>query len=69
MDLEGYEENALLGAKETIKDQKPILAVSIYHKRWDIFRIPALLLEYNPEYTFYFRHYGTSLQETVLYAI
>lgn len=69
MDLEGYEENALQGAKGIISNQKPVLAVSVYHKRWDIFRMPALLPAFNPEYRFYLRHYGTFLGDTVLYAL
>ena len=69
MDLEGYEEKALLGAEQTIREQKPILAVSVYHKRWDIFRIPQLILEFNKSYRFCLRHYGSSAAETVLYAI
>ena len=69
MDLEGYEEKALIGASEIIKVYKPILAVSIYHKRWDIFRIPEFILELNANYKFYLRHYGSSFAETVLYAI
>ena len=69
MDLEGYEEKALLGAEQTIREQKPILAVSIYHKRWDIFRIPQLILSFNKSYRLYLRHYGSSAAETVLYAV
>ena len=68
MDLEGDEENALHGAENIIRTQSPMLAVSIYHKRWDIFRIPFLLLQMNPDYTFFLRHYTTSVADTVLYA-
>ena len=68
MDVEGSEIPAILGAKEIIKQQKPKLAISIYHKRMDIWKIPALLLDLCPEYRFYIRHYTVSYGDTVLYA-
>ncbi len=68
MDIEGAELNALLGAKEIIKKQKPKLAICVYHKPSDMWEIPDLLLELNPKYTFKLRHYGPSAYETVLYA-
>ena len=69
MDIEGSEYNALLGAENVIRTQKPKLAISVYHKREDIFSIPELILRYNPDYKFYLRHYSLAGVETVLYAI
>lgn len=69
MDLEGSEYNALLGAKKTIKAFNPKLAISIYHKPQDVWELPSLILEMNPDYKFYLRHYSISSAETVLYAI
>jgi hypothetical protein len=69
MDLEGAELNALKGAEQTIKEQKPKLAISIYHKPEDIWEIPNLLLELVPDYKFYIRHYTLIGAETVLYAL
>lgn len=69
MDIEGAEYEALLGAEKTIKKYSPKLAISIYHKRLDIWRIPLLLLSYNPNYRFYLRTYSFSGNDTVLYAI
>ena len=69
MDVEGSELNALKGAKKMIVEKKPKLAISIYHKPEDMWEIPELLLEYNPEYTFYLRHYSVAADETVLYAV
>ena len=69
MDVEGYEEHVLRGAREIIHSQCPILAVSIYHKKSDIWRIPKLLLEINNNYSFYMRHYSAANGDTVLYAI
>ncbi|MCH1948746.1 FkbM family methyltransferase [Enterocloster sp. OA13] len=69
MDIEGYEERALRGAMKTIIEQHPILAISIYHKRSDIWKLPELLLEMNPGYRFYLRHYTVGVTDTVIYAI
>jgi len=43
MDIEGFEYNAVKGAEKTIKDQKPILLISIYHCGKDFFEIKPLL--------------------------
>ena len=69
MDIEGAELEAIKGAKRVIQEQRPRLAVSIYHKPEDIFQIPALLYRYNKDYRFYLRHYSFSYYDTVLYAV
>lgn len=69
MDIEGAEAEALRGAARVIAEQKPKLAVSIYHKEKDIWEIPSLILSYCPDYKFYLRHYSFSWYDTVLYAI
>lgn len=69
MDIEGYEEAAIAGGTETIKRCCPVLAVSIYHKRSDIWRIPLKILEINPRYQFCFEHYSFGWDDTVLYGI
>jgi FkbM family methyltransferase len=68
MDIEGAEFKAIQGARRIISEQKPRLAICVYHKPADMWEIPDLLLEYNSEYTFRLRHYGPSAYETVLYA-
>lgn len=68
MDVEGVELEALQGAENIIKTQKPRLAICVYHKKEDIITIPSLLLKYNPDYKFKLRHYTISNIETVLYA-
>ena len=57
MDVEGYEKEALLGMRETIKRYKTKLLVACYHRSEDIFELPLLALELNPSYKLYFRHY------------
>lgn len=69
MDIEGAEEKALLGAKRTITEQKPKLAICVYHKPEDIIELPALVLSMRPDYKLAFRHYSAdSTNETVMYA-
>lgn len=68
MDVEGAELKSLQGAKETIKRNKPRLAVCIYHKDKDLYEIPEFIHSLVPEYRFYIRHYSSNDWETVLYA-
>ena len=68
MDIEGSELEALQGAENIIRKQKPRLAICVYHKAEDIISIPTLLLKYNPNYKFCLRHYSNFNIETVLYA-
>lgn len=69
MDIEGAEVEALYGAKQIITKQKPRLAISVYHKPDDIWTIPRIIVNYNPDYKLYLRHYSFSDYDTVLYAI
>ncbi len=56
MDIEGAELEALKGASKLIKNNKPKLAICVYHKPEHIFEIPLYLQQIQPEYKFYFRH-------------
>lgn len=69
MDIEGFEINALLGAKDIIQKHKPKLAICIYHKFSDLWEIPLLLKLWVPEYELIMRHYSPTWEETVIYAI
>lgn len=69
LDVEGFEENVLLGAEKIIRNNKPKIAVCIYHRTEDMWRIPSLLMEFRSDYKFYVRHYSWDSDETVLYAI
>jgi FkbM family methyltransferase len=69
MDVEGAEIEALRGAADTIKKNTPKLAISVYHKRNDIFEIPLLIYQIHPGYKFYLRHHSTTFSETVLFAV
>lgn len=54
-DVEGAEREALLGSAKTITSDRPDLAVSLYHRAEDIWRLPLLLQELEPSYRFYLR--------------
>jgi len=69
MDIEGAEQEALKGCTKIIREYKPKLAVCIYHKPDDMFAIPLMLKEMNPEYKLYVRQYTNAWYDTVLYAI
>lgn len=56
-DVEGAEKEALLGCEKTIKEYKPRLMVSAYHRSEDLFELPLLISFLNPEYKLYMRHH------------
>ena len=51
-DLEGFEQSFLKGAIETIKEQKPVLIISIYHNYSDFFEIKPMIEDLNLGYKF-----------------
>jgi FkbM family methyltransferase len=68
-DIEGAELGALKGAKKTITDYKPKLAICLYHLPDDIWTIPLLIKEYNRDYKLFVRTHSLDGFEFVLYAI
>lgn len=68
MDIEGAEFAALHGAKQAIIRDKPLLAISVYHRIGDMCAIMDYLHELVPEYHFWLRHYSIGIADTVLYA-
>jgi FkbM family methyltransferase len=52
MDIEGFEYFALKGGLNTLKRDKPVLLISLYHTGRDFFEIPPMLKECVPEYNF-----------------
>lgn len=69
MDIEGAEVPALEGARKTIAEFGPKLAISVYHKPDDLFRIPALIKEIRGDYKFYLDYYTTVGYEIILYGV
>lgn len=69
MDTEGSEEPALRGASATIARHSPRLAISGYHRVEDFWRLPEIVLDINPDYEIYMRHYTESTYETVIFFV
>lgn len=70
MDVEGAEEEAINGAKYTIKNYHPKLMISLYHRNRDIFYLPLMVKKLNPDYRLYIRHQPyIPAWETNLYAV
>ena len=57
IDVEGAEENALMGAQKTIADFKPKLNIALYHRNEDIFSLPLMVNKMNKKYKLYMRHH------------
>jgi len=56
LDVEGSEAAALSGASETIARGRPALAVSLYHRAEDLFRLPLWIAAHvRGEYSFHLR--------------
>ncbi len=68
MDIEGAECVALEGAADTIRRDRPFLAICVYHRRGDLLTIMDAILHLAPEYRFWLRHHSSTTCETVLYA-
>lgn len=69
MDIEGFELQALMGAREAIKALHPKLAICVYHKKEDLFDIPEYIRAIDNSYRFYIRAYENRTTELVLYAV
>jgi FkbM family methyltransferase len=68
MDIEGAEMAALEGATQVIKEFKPRLAISTYHKPEDLWEIPHKLKAQNSNYKLFFGHHSPTQWESVYYA-
>lgn len=68
LDIEGAEYKALQGAETIIKNNKPRLAICVYHKPIDILEIPLYILSLVPEYKLYLRQHDEGYSNNVLYA-
>ncbi len=68
LDIEGSEKKAILGAENHIRDDKPNMAIAVYHKPEDLWEIPLLIANMG-NYKFYLRHHTQFYHETVLYCV
>lgn len=69
MDIEGAEISALKGAAKTIRERRPGLAISVYHRPSDIWEIPFLVTEMVDGYSFYLRQHAHNCFDLIMYAI
>ena len=69
LNINGYELEALKGAKSIITKYKPKIQTLLTLE--NIVELPKFLLKYNPDYTFYFGYYDrcNNLNDIILYAI
>lgn len=69
LDIEGAEISGLIGAQNIITEQKPKLAICLYHRPEDLWEIPLLIHKIRPDYNMIIRHHSFSnYTDTVLYA-
>jgi FkbM family methyltransferase len=68
MDIEGAELEGLQGAVQTIRSNRPDLAICVYHSPTHLWEIPLYLHSLGLGYRFYLRNYTSLIFESVLYA-
>ena len=69
IDIEWAESSMLKWSTEILKRDRPILLLSIYHRRDDLFKLQNYLMNLDLNYNFYIRHYSLSVAKTILYCI
>ena len=57
MDVEGSEALALRGGMHTLKQYKPKLNIACYHRSEDLYTLPLLIHELQPDYKIYIRRH------------
>lgn len=68
LDVEGAELRALQGAEQTVRRERPRLAVAVYHRWNDVVAIPRWLASVEPSYRFALAHRSVNPFETMLFA-
>lgn len=70
LDIEGMEAEAIEGGKKIIKRDTPKLAICIYHKPDDFWKISQAILDIQPNYALKIRqHSPAEFCETILYGV
>lgn len=67
--LEGYELEALKGARQTLMEHRPIVVATVYHNDDGIWRTPLWLMKTLKEYRLLFRLHSYCGTSAVIYAI
>ncbi|MEQ9566287.1 MAG: FkbM family methyltransferase, partial [Pseudomonadales bacterium] len=60
---------ALRGARHTILEHHPKLAICVYHRADDFWKIPETVFSIRDDYDLYLRHYTEGVTETVMFFI
>jgi len=69
MDLEGWETKALAGCERHIRDDRPKLAIAVYHRASDFRDVWRYARSIHPDYKVYLAHYTQGWSETVMFFI
>jgi len=69
MDIEGGERDALMGGSEILRKHAPLVAVCIYHCQSDLWKLPYMLHELQPEHRILLRQHGVDGWELVCYSV
>ena len=69
MDIEGHEIPALVGARQIITSQRPVLAIACYHRHDDLRRIVEVVDGMPGDYAIHLRHYTRGLTESVYFFV
>lgn len=70
MDVEGEEINAIRGAEKTIKQSRPRMIISAYHRTEDFLAIPKEVFKIRSDYKIYMRHFPSlPAWDTVYYFV
>lgn len=63
-DIEGYEAFALQGARQLIKENRPVLALCVYHHPFDLWDLPLMVKNMVDDYHFFLRAYQEQFSYT-----
>jgi FkbM family methyltransferase len=68
-DVEGAEWEALAGAEHLIQQTRPTLALSVYHRPEDLWRLPLRLKSLAPDYRLFLRTQGEDGMDAICFAV
>lgn len=69
MDIEGAEIEGLMGAQKVIRQDRPGLAICVYHCPQHLWQIPEMIKKWDCGYIFYLRTHAYNGFEVVLYTV
>ncbi|MES1223140.1 MAG: FkbM family methyltransferase [Bacteroidota bacterium] len=69
MDAEGAEPDIISGSESTIKNNKPIIAISVYHQFDHLWQLPLQVKALSDNYSFYLRPHCKASWDLICYAV